>query len=394
MLDRAMSNRVVVVGGGVAASRTCIELRKAGHDASIVLIGSETTPPYDRPPLSKAALHEPVDTTLPDDLETQGVELRLGCTAQAVDTVARRVVTDAGEVAYDCLVIATGAEPVRLPGPGEQHTLRTAQDAARLRARLSAGTRVTIAGGSWIGAEVATAALARGCFVTCVEAAQRPLGPVFGAAIASELEHYWAGVDLRTGSGVRHVDDGQVVLADDTVIESDVVVSGVGVRPGVGWLAESPIRVERGVLVDGHLRTSVQGVYAVGDVAAPWSTRWGRHLHSLHWDDAAEAPATLAAAILGVEAPPYDPVPYFWSDQFGHKLQYVGVRDSNDREVWRRTEDGTLCGVGWLDTAGVLTAYLAIDSPRDALHARMAIAKAAQPDPEKLADPAIAVRAA
>ncbi len=389
-----MSHRIVVVGAGIAGGRTCVQLRQAGHDGRITLVGAENRPPYDRPPLSKAALHEPTDTTLPHDLEGDGVELLLGRTAQALDTGARRLVTDHEELPYDCLVIATGSAPIRLPGPGPQLTLRTADDATRLRSALTPGRRVTIVGAGWIGAEVATAALARGCAVSCVEAASSPLGAAFGPDVAAELLGFWAGVELHLGVGVRSVEPGRVELSDGAAVASDVVVSGVGVRPCVEWLAGSPVALDRGVLVDGRLRSSVEGVYAVGDAAVQWSERRGRHRHTLHWDDAAEAPAALAAVILDPQAPVYDPVPYFWSDQFGHKLQYVGAHDADDRQVWRRAPDGALRGVAWLGAAGELTAYLAIDRPRDALQARLGIGAGATPDPANLADPAVAVRAA
>jgi NADPH-dependent 2,4-dienoyl-CoA reductase/sulfur reductase-like enzyme len=378
--------KILIVGGGLAAARTCACLRRLGFDGTITVLAGEDRLPYDRPPLSKAALHGDTDTTLPVDYADLEVTLCLGTRATAVDTRHRLVRTEGGAESFDGLVIASGAEPVVLPGTGRQATLRTAADAADLRARLVPGARVLIIGASWIGAEVATAALARGCQVTCVEAAESPLAGALGTSAGAALAGWWSGVDLRLSTGVSGVGEDGVRLADGSVLHPDVVVTGIGVHPATRWLQGSGLEADRGVLVDEYLRTPLPGIVAVGDAASWWSRRWQRHMRLGHWDDAAQAPAVAARSLLepGAHQAPYDPVPYFWSDQFGHKLQFVGHRTADSRELVRGGNDGAVRGVCWLRPDGRLTAYLALDSPRDMIRARRAIAEGAAPDEELL----------
>ncbi|WP_375476553.1 NAD(P)/FAD-dependent oxidoreductase [uncultured Jatrophihabitans sp.] len=386
---------VVVVGGGLAGIRTCVALRAAGFGGSITLVSDEARPPYDRPPLSKAALRGEIDSALPHDLAALGVGLALSTRAVGLATDRQMLLTDAGPIGYGALVVATGAAPVRLPGQGAQLTLRNHEDAVALRGHFERGAEVVVAGAGWLGAEVATAALGHGCVVHCVEAAETPLGAALGAEPARELARWWRDVDLRTGRLVRSVNDGAVELDDGTTLPADVVVSAVGVRPCVEWLRESGLELDGGVLVGPDLRASVDGVFAVGDAARRWSPRWQRRLPGGHWDDAAEAPEVVAAGIVDpAGGRRYDPVPYFWSDQFGHKLQLVGVRDPRDVAVARREADGSLRGMGWLGVDGTLRAYLALDRPRDLTHARLAISAGARPAPGRLADVAVPVRAA
>jgi 3-phenylpropionate/trans-cinnamate dioxygenase ferredoxin reductase component len=374
--------KILIVGGGLAAARTCASLRRLGFDGAITVLAGEDRLPYDRPPLSKAALHGETDTTLPVAYADLEVTVRLGTRATALDARRRLVTTQSGATeSFDGLVIACGAEPIVLPGAGRQATLRTAADAAGLRARLVPGAHVLIIGASWIGAEVATAALARGCQVTCVEAAQSPLAGALGTAAGAALAGWWSGVDLRLAIGVAGVSDDGARLADGSVLPADVVVTGIGVRPATRWLEGSGLELERGVLVDEYLRASLPNVVAVGDAACWWSRRWHEHMRLGHWDDAAQAPAVAARSLLepGAHQAPYDPVPYFWSDQFGRKLQFVGHRTADCRELVLAADDGALRGIAWLRPDGRLTAYLALDSPRDMLRARKAIADGAAP---------------
>jgi 3-phenylpropionate/trans-cinnamate dioxygenase ferredoxin reductase component len=190
------------------------------------------------------------------------------------------------------------------------------------------------------------------------------------------LAGWWSGIDLRLGTGVAGVFDDGVRLEDGSVLPADVVVTGIGVRPATGWLAGSEVKPDRGVLVDEYLRTPLPRIVAVGDAACWWSRRWQDHLRLGHWDDAAQAPAVAARSLLepGAHQAPYDPVPYFWSDQFGHKLQFVGHRTADSKELIAAGDDGAVRGVAWLRPDGRLTAYLALDSPRDMIRARKAIA--------------------
>jgi 3-phenylpropionate/trans-cinnamate dioxygenase ferredoxin reductase component len=265
------------------------------------------------------------DTTLPVDLAGLGVQVLLGTAATSLRPDERTVLTVNGEVTYDGLVVATGASPVRLAGDGEQVLLRTFDDARALRDQLVPGARILVIGASWIGAEVVTAAMAAGCRVTCLEAGAGPAAQVFGARVAGRFLPWWEGVDLRCGTAVARVENGGVLLQDGTLVPADTVVTGIGVRPETGWLEGSGLHLDRGVVVDARLRAA-PGIVAVGDVAARWPPRWNRQLRITHWDDASCGPAVAVASLLaaGDTGPVHDPVPYFWSDQFGHKLQYLG----------------------------------------------------------------------
>ncbi|ODU07050.1 MAG: hypothetical protein ABS81_02915 [Pseudonocardia sp. SCN 72-86] len=376
-------DRVVVVGGGLAATRAVSAIRRAGYPGAITVVGAERHTPYDRPPLSKAVLSGTLDRTpLRFDAAALGVGLRLATTATGVDTGRRILHTTDGQIDYDRLVIATGATPVRLPGAQSQITLRTIDDAIALRGRLTPGARVVVIGASWIGAEVATAAVARGCRVTCVEAGPAPLAHALGPELGATTTDWWSGVDLRLGVLVEAVLDDCVVLADGTEIQADTVVVGIGVRPETAWLDGSDVAVDRGVLVDEHLRTSDPNVLAVGDVAARWSPRWDVRLRVEHWEDAAAAGAVagrVAIADEDADLPVHDPVPYFWSDQFGHKVQMVGHPGAGQQRT-ELTPEAPGRTVAWVDGSGQTVAVLTIDRPHDAAAARGVVDRCAPPD--------------
>jgi NADPH-dependent 2,4-dienoyl-CoA reductase/sulfur reductase-like enzyme len=379
-----MAARVIVAGAGLAAVRTATALRRGGHTGEIVVLGAESRPPYDRPPLSKAVLTGTKDdTTLRFDAASLGVDLRLSTPATGLDLAKRQISTQGGKVGFDGLVIATGADPVRMPGNGPQLTLRTAEDALTLRTCLRPGVRLVLIGASWIGAEVATAAVAAGCRVTCLEAGPAPLASALGAGVGASFLPWWTGVDLRLGVSVSSVDESAVILADGTAIPADLVVTGVGVRPATEWLAGSGLDIDRGVVVDENLRAAaggavVPGVVAVGDVVARWSPRAGTRLRIGHWDDAGAAGPVAAGTLLaepGEPLPVHDAVPYFWSDQFGHKMQYVGAHGRAD-EPFETPEDRPGRTITWMNTSGAITAVLTVDRPRDSALARQAIAEA------------------
>jgi NADPH-dependent 2,4-dienoyl-CoA reductase/sulfur reductase-like enzyme len=382
-------DRIVVAGAGVAAARTVQQLRRQGHRGPVTMLAEERRAPYDRPPLSKAVLHgRRDDTSLRFDAAALDVDLRLGQPAHRLDVARRIVIAGGQEIPFDRLVIATGAEPVRLAGDGPQVTLRTLDDALALRGRLAPAARVVIVGAGWIGAEVATAALARGCRVTCLEAAAAPLAQPLGAEIGASFLAWWRDADLRLGVTVAAVRPGRVDLTDGGAVAADVVVAGVGVRPATGWLAGSGIDLDRGVLVDEHLQTSVPGIVALGDCAARWSPRSRARLRVEHWTDAGSAGLTAAGTLLAQapgSAPVHDPVPYFWSDQFGHKLQFVGHRDPADRPVERDTGDTPGRTVSWVDRAGRITAVLTVDRPAESAAAHQLVAAGAIAADELLA---------
>jgi len=381
----APDDTVVVVGAGLAGGRTCVALRQAGHAGGIVLVGAEEHRPYDRPPLSKAVLTDPDED--PDlGLDLDGVDLRLGVRATGLDLGGRTLGTDSGDVRYDALVLATGAEPVVLPGDGPQVTLRTKEDAVRVRAALVPGARIVLVGAGWIGAEVATAALAAGCDVVALEAGPAPLAGPLGPDVAARFLPWWAGVDLRTGVLVERVESGGVRLGDGSLVPADLVVSGVGVRPAVGWLQDSGLELTAGgVAVDGDGRTSDPHVFAVGDVASRHSPRLGERVHSGHWDEAVNGATAVANAVLG-RPQGTDRVPYFWSDQFGRKVQYVGQHGALDTAVLREHDDPEKWGVAWLAEDGRLTAHLNVGFPRAMVRARAAL------EAGKVVDPAAITR--
>ncbi|MEV6809442.1 FAD-dependent oxidoreductase [Streptomyces sp. NPDC051132] len=387
--------RVVVVGAGMAGVQTAVALREQGFRGRVTVIGAEPHQPYDRPPLSKAVLlGKAEDSAFDVDFESLGVELRLGCAVRGLRADARELDTEAGPVPYDVLVLATGAEPVTLPGtegvPGV-HLLRTLDDAGRLRPVLARQHDVVVVGAGWIGAEFATAAREAGCAVTVVEAAGRPLAGALPAEAAAPMAAWYAdaGVALRTGARVARVEPGAVVLADGTRLPAGAVVVGIGARPATAWLAGSGVALgaHGEVLADDRLRSSLPDVYAVGDCASFPSARYGERLLVHHWDNALQGPRTVAANILGETSAVYDPVPYFWSEQFGRFVQYAGHHAAADRLVWRGDPSGPSWTVCWL-RAGRLVALLAVGRPRDLAQGRRLIEAGRAMDPKALSDPA------
>src|SRR5215831_1562515 len=230
--------QVVIAGAGLAGLRAAEELRARDYPGGITMIGAERRPPYDRPPLTKKFMTGEIDdTSLRADLTALGAELRLGEAATGLrDGVLG---TDRAEYRFDALVVATGAAPVRLPGPGPQRVLRTFDDALTLRAALRPGTKLAVIGAGWIGAELATTAAQRGCQVTVVEAAPAPLAGALGAAAGSRTVPWYAaaGVELRLGQPVESVETGGLALPGGGWLAADEIVTAVGVRPAVGWLA-------------------------------------------------------------------------------------------------------------------------------------------------------------
>ncbi|MGW0081854.1 NAD(P)/FAD-dependent oxidoreductase [Streptomyces sp. NPDC003393] len=393
--------RVVVVGAGMAGVQTAVALREQGFTGTVTLIGAEPHQPYDRPPLSKAVLLGKAEGSAFDvDFESLGLELRLGREALAVRPDTHVLDTSEGPVPYDVLVVATGAEPVRLPGaeglPGV-HLLRTLDDAERLRPVLAEQHDIVVVGAGWIGAEFATAAREAGCAVTVVEAADRPLAGALPAEVTAPMTTWYAdsGAELRTHTRVERVEPGAVVLDDGSRVPAGAVVVGVGARPATGWLAGSGIALgDQGeVLADEHLRTSVPDVYAVGDCASFPSGRYGERLLVHHWDNALQGPRTVAANIIGLTPAVYDPVPYFWSEQFGRFVQYAGHHTSADATVRRGEPSGPAWTVCWL-RGNRLVALLAVGRPRDLAQGRRLIEAGTPVDPELLADPARPLKAA
>ncbi len=356
--------RIVVVGGSLAGLRAAEELRHRGFAGTITVVGDETREPYDRPPLSKQVLsgawpleRTALSVTHPDGLAGLDLDWRLGVRATGLDLASRRVVLGDDDVPFDGLVVATGATPRELRGTESLagvHTLRTIDDALAVRAALDGGVRrVVVVGAGFIGAEVAATCRTAGCDVTILEALPVPLGRALGdemGAVMGEL-HRDHGVDLRLGVGVAGFEGGDRVthvrLADDTLVDADLVVVGIGVSPNTGWLEGSGLALDDGLVCDATT-LAAPGIVAAGDVARWPSHRFGELMRVEHWDNAIamgeHAARRLLADLAGDPADdpastaPYDPVPWFWSDQYDRKIQLAG-RSSGADEV--RVVDGS-----------------------------------------------------
>ncbi|WP_370412036.1 NAD(P)/FAD-dependent oxidoreductase [Streptomyces fradiae] len=397
--------RVVIVGAGMAGVQTAVALREQGFTGPVVLIGAEPHQPYDRPPLSKAVLLGKAEGSAFDiDFTALGIDLRLGVEVTGLRPADHEVDTETGPVPYDVLVVATGAYPLTLPGsegvPGV-HLLRTLDDAVRLGPVLERRHAVVVVGAGWIGAEFATAAREAGCDVTVVEAADRPLAGALPAEVTAPMGAWYtaSGADLRLHARVRRVEEGRVVLdgPDGTTAElpADAVVVGIGARPATDWLAGSGAALDpSGALTaDDRLRTSLPDVYAVGDCASFPSARYGERLLVHHWDNALQGPRTVAADILGGAPEPYDPVPYFWSEQFGRFVQYAGHHGAADTLLWRGDPADATWSVLWL-RGETPVALLAVGRPRDLAQGRRLIERRTPVDPARAADPSVPLKAA
>ncbi|MFG2577625.1 NAD(P)/FAD-dependent oxidoreductase [Streptomyces sp. NPDC048481] len=330
---------VAVVGASLAGLSAARSLRKQGYDGRLVVIGDETHRPYDRPPLSKeflsGALGE-TDLALETEDEDLGAQWMLGVRAVGLDRAERALaLTDGRHVRADGIVLATGAAARTLPGSeglAGVHTLRTLDDARALRDELAGGGRLVVIGGGFIGAEVASTAHALGLDVTVVEAAPTPLAGPLGRAMGAVVSglHTDHGVRLLCGVGVkglsgeRRVD--AVLLEDGRSLPADLVVVGVGASPCVEWLQGSGIRLDNGVKCGADGRTSLAGVVAVGDCANWYDPRAGAHRRVEHWTGARERPDAAVATLLagGAVEPGVPRPPYFWSDQYGVKIQFAG----------------------------------------------------------------------
>ncbi|KOG11684.1 MULTISPECIES: NAD(P)/FAD-dependent oxidoreductase [Streptomyces] len=399
--QKQAEQRVVIVGAGMAGVQTAVALREQGFTGPVTLIGAEPHQPYDRPPLSKAILlGKAEDSAFGVDFEDLGIELRLGLDVTGLRAADHEIDTEAGPVGYDTLVVATGAHPIALPGtegvPGV-HLLRTLDDAVRLGPVLERRHAVVVVGAGWIGAEFATAARAAGCAVTVVEAAGLPLTGALPDEVAAPMAEWYAadGAELLTHARVETVEPGRVVLADGRSLPADAVVVGIGARPATGWLAGSGIALDPSgaVTADDRLRTSLPDVYAVGDCASFPSARYGERLLVHHWDNALQGPRTVAATLTGADSGPYDPVPYFWSEQFGRFVQYAGHHAAADELLWRGDPADETWSVLWL-RAGVPVALLAVGRPRDLAQGRKLIESATPVDPARAADPSVPLKAA
>jgi NADPH-dependent 2,4-dienoyl-CoA reductase/sulfur reductase-like enzyme len=381
---------IVVVGASLAGWRAVETLRSEGFHGSISLVGDEPHLPYDRPPLSKQVLAgtwPPEKAVLADKrrADEHRVKEVLGRRAVRLDAAARKIELEDGSVLQgDAVVVATGARPRPLPGTdglGQRDglfTLRTLDDSLALRAAVTAvdAARVVVIGAGFIGAEVASTCADLGCRVTVLEALDVPLRNVLGSMLGAHFAslHASRDVDLRTGVGVHRVSradtatSGLVVELDGgETFRADVVVVGIGVLPATDWLEDSGLTVDNGVVCDDRL-FAADGIVAAGDIAR-WTWRHDggeEQIRIEHWQVAAEAGVAAARSVLAgrANAAPFSPVPYFWSDQYGIRLQVLGSpHGSDDVHIAEGSpEEGKF--IALFGRADRLRAVVAIGKPR------------------------------
>lgn len=334
---------IVIVGGGAAGLVASDTLRRAGYAGPVTMVSADGVGPVDRPNLSKDYLagNAPEEwmPLRPDDwYREHEITLRLGRRATGLDPVARVVILDdATTLSYDALLIATGADPIRLPsGDGPPiHYLRTLADSRAIIAAAAVARSAVVIGASFIGLEVAASLRTRGLDVTVVAPESQPLERVLGAVVGSFVRevHEHRGVKFRLGRSVQTVGASGVQLDDDSVVPADLVVAGIGVRPSVALAEAAGLTVDRGILVNECLETSAPGVYAAGDVARWPDHRSGRPIRVEHWVHAERQAQTAARNMLGARER-FEAVPFFWSAHYDMTITYVGhVEDLERAEV-------------------------------------------------------------
>lgn len=367
---------VLIAGAGLAGSRCAETLRAGGYGGRVVVVGDEPHAPYERPALSKEMLtgaraHGELALRDTGFWRERDIELRLGETLGGLDIGRRSALLGDEPVRWRHLVLATGARARRLgivPEADNVHHLRGMDDARALRADLQGGGRLVIIGSGFVGSEVASSARALGVDVTIVEALPVPfattLGPTVGHRLADRYRSM--GVDLRLGEGLTGVTvrDGRVEsvdLADGSRLPCDVLLVAVGTRPAAEILDGVLATAEDGGLPTDALGATVApGIHACGDLASPWRPELGRHRRLEHWTAASIGGAAVARAIMGQASPPSSP-PYFWSDQFGWRLQMVGHAAAGADAVVEEREDGFVAR--YRNGAGVVSAALAVNRP-------------------------------
>lgn len=373
--------RIVVVGASVAGVHAVEALREAaGFDGEITLIDGQRELPYDRPPLSKAALRDgPVEGKYllrpACWYEDHAVDLRLGQVAVGLDPVARSVLLAGGaRLDYDGLVLATGSTARTLGhvagASTAVHVLRTTADCARLHARLQSGAHLVVIGAGFIGLEVAATAREMGLEVSVVELAPAPLARVLGDEVGRWFLGYHAarGIDIHCNTSVESIDaSGKVWLRGGTTLAADVIVAGVGAVPAIDWLRSSGLRLSDGVVCDQFLHASLPGVVAAGDIARWYNPLFDQDLRVEQWTNAVEQGRYVALSLLGAADAPYASAPYFWSDQFGAKIRFVGTSNAAQQVEIKQADDNTLvalfgrddvvCGVVCVNAPRVLAVY-------------------------------------
>ena len=355
----------VIAGGGMAGAIAAQTLHEEGFDGKITLLGHELHAPYERPPLSKDYLQGKADRDSifvhPEPWYAEhAVDLSLGSAVTSIDSVSRTVTTATGtELRYDKLLLATGSEPRRFDMPGADldgvYYLRNVEDSERLKIEFAQAQRVVIIGAGWIGLETAAAARAAGLEVTLLVSGDMPLEHVLGPEVApifAEL-HRDHGVDLRYRTTAAELIGGHgatgVALSDGTRIDADMIIVGIGAVPRIDLATAAGLKIDNGVVVDEHLRTSDPDIFAAGDIAHTYNPRLGRHIRVEHWANARRQGAVAAKAMLGQDAADVRPS-YFFTDQYDLSMEYTGDIGpaGYDRVIFRRYADSRQMIVFWL----------------------------------------------
>ena len=358
-----MAHRHVILGASLAGATAAITLREEGADGDVILIGAEPQPPYERPPLSKAYLRGevPFDKALvrPAAFYAEhGIQTMFGTRATRIDPSARVVeLEDHRRVSFDVLLIATGGRnrPVSIPGVDLDgiYSLRTVQDADRIRAEMIAGRRAVVVGMGFIGSEVAASLRQKGLDVAVIDPSKTPLFRVLGEDVGQTIAklHRDHGVRLifedtvAAFEGTRRV--GCVVTKGGLRLECDFAVVGIGIEPAVEALGDSGIQLDNGVVVDQYCQTNISGIYAAGDVANHYHPVFDRRIRVEHWQNAIKQGAAAARNMLGQRIA-YDEIHWFWSDQYDANLQYAGFHTTWQQLVVR----------GRLDSGSFLACYV------------------------------------
>ncbi|SEK63249.1 3-phenylpropionate/trans-cinnamate dioxygenase ferredoxin reductase subunit [Roseovarius nanhaiticus] len=395
---------IVVVGAGQAGASLVARLRKGGFEGRITLIGEETAPPYQRPPLSKAYLMGDLELERLylrplQFYEETGVDLRLGAHVEAIDREARRVRVGGQDVPYDTLVLTTGSAPRRLPAAiggnlDGVHVVRGLADADAMAPRFAEGARVLIVGGGYIGLEAAAVAAKRGLKVTLVEMSERILQRVAAPETSDFFRdlHSAHGVDIREGVGLeRLLGEGRVTgarLSDGSELDVDFVIVGVGIAPGTALAEEAGLTIDNGIAVDAEGRTSDPAIWAAGDCASfPYR---GARLRLESVPNAIDMAECVADNILGA-GHAYVPQPWFWSDQYDVKLQIAGLSAGYDRIV-TRPATGAHAASFWYFQGSKLLAVDAMNEPRAYMVGKRLIDAGRSPAPEAVADPKVELK--
>lgn len=365
-----MSDRTyVIVGASLAGAKAAAELRERGFDGRIELIGAESEPPYERPPLSKDYLRgeSARETALVHEMgfyRQHEIGLSMGTTVTGIDLSARRVSLDgARDLAFERLLLTTGAEPRRLQVPGAELEgilyLRTLADSEALRARIEEGGHLAVVGAGWIGSEVAASARQRGCDVTVIDPLKLPNERIFGPEIGEFYRdvHAQHGVELLLEQGVEAFEGNGSVARVRTsagqAVECDFTVVGIGVVPRFELARQAGLEIDNGVAVDERLRTSAENMFAAGDVANAWHPFYGRRIRVEHWANALNQGPAAARAMLGEEVS-YDRIPYFFSDQYEVGMEYSGYATDWDEVVLRGDREAGEFVAFWLKDSRVV----------------------------------------